>query len=263
MTTKSNKVLISNLMIETVKKDIKNMYLGVYPPKGRIRVAAPLKASDETIKFFVISKIPWIKKQQLKFINQERQTKREYISGESHYFLDRKYRLNVIKTDSRSRIEIKRKSHIDLYIKPDTSIREKEEIFDKFYRTNLKSLVPILLEKWQKKVGVKVKEVRIKKMKTKWGTCNPNEKRIWLNLELTKKPLHCIDYVFVHELIHLIEKNHSERFIHLLENVMPNWRIYKDELNKGILGYSMWDCDICSIYQKVPNKKELKLFSTV
>lgn len=243
MSTKPSKMCVSNLMVDTIKKDIKNMHLGVYPPNGRIRVAAPLKTSDEAIRFFVISRMPWIRKQQLKFLKQERETQREFVTGESHYFLGKRYRLNIIHTDGRPKTELRRTTFIDLAIRPDMTSEQREMIFEKFYRSELRKLVPGLLERWQKKVGVQAKEVCIKKMKTRWGTCISKERRIWLNLELAKKPLHCIDYVFVHELVHLIEKNHSERFMQLLESALPNWRSSREELNNGALGYSTWECE--------------------
>ena len=242
MNTERVEIRVSGVSVQIVRKAIKNLHLGVYPPNGRVRVAAPLKTSDEAIRFFVISKMPWIKKQQLKFLKQERQSQREYVAGESHYFFGKRYRLNIIHTDTRPKIEIRRKTHIDLYIRPDTTVQQRKAIFEKFYRSELRNRVPSLLERWQKKVDVRVKEVKIKKMKTKWGTCNPKDRRIWLNLELAKKPLHCIDYVFVHELVHLIEKNHSERFMQFLESVLPHWQSNKEELNKGALGYSRWEC---------------------
>ncbi len=242
MSTRTTKMRVSNLMVDTIRKEIKNMHLGVYPPHGRIRVAAPLKTSDDAIRLFVISRMSWIRKQQLRFVKQERQTQREYVTGESHYFLGRRYRLNIIHTDTRPRTEIRRMTHIDLYIRPDTTTQQKEAIFENWYRFELRKLVPGLLERWQKKMDVKVNEVRIKKMKTKWGTSNPDDKRIWLNLELAKKPLHCVDYVFVHELAHLIEKTHSERFTQLLDSVLPHWQHSKEELNKTYLGHATWKC---------------------
>ena len=241
MNTKQNRAIICDLEIETVKKDIKNIHLGVYPPNGRVRVAAPLKTTDEAIKLLVISKIPWIKKQQLKFSQQERQTKREYVSGESHYFLGNRYRLNVIQTEAKPKIEIKRKTRIDMYIEPQTSLEEKERLMDKFYRSELKKQIPALVRKWEEITGLNVKEVKIKKMKTKWGTCNPKYQRIWVNLELAKKPLHCLEYVIVHELTHLKEKHHNEQFELLLKSYMPQWDQCKQELNNGVLGYSEWE----------------------
>jgi predicted metal-dependent hydrolase len=209
MNTKKTRTSICDLEIETVKKDIKNIHVGVFPPDGRVRVAAPLKTTDEAIKLLVVSKMNWIKKQQLKFNQQERQTKREYVSGESHYLLGNRYRLNVIQTDAKPKLEIKRKARIDMYVKPQTSFEVKERLMDSFYRSELKRQLPALVSKWEKITGLSIKEVRIKKMKTKWGTCNPKRQRIWLNLELAKKPFHCIEYVIVHEITHLKEKHHN------------------------------------------------------
>jgi len=240
MNTKTNVLQVCDLNVETIKKDIKNIHLGVYPPTGRVRVAAPLKTTDEAIELLVISKMSWIQKQQSKFIKQERQPKREYVSGESHYFFGRRYLLNVQKTEDKPRVEIKRTKYIDLYVKEDTNHKKKEKIIEDFYRSKIKKQIPNLLEKWQKLIGVKVNEVRIKKMKTKWGSCNPKAKRIWLNLELAKKPLHCMEYVMVHEMLHFIEKNHSDKFRYLISSYLPQWDQNKKELNNSILSYSRW-----------------------
>ena len=179
-------------------------------------------------------------KQQSKFIKQKRQTKREYVSGESHYFFGKRYLLNVQKTKDKPRVEIKRKKYIDLYVKEKTDYKKKEKIIEDFYRSEIKKRIPKLLEKWEKIIGVNVNEVRIKKMKTKWGSCNPKAKRIWLNLELAKKPLHCMEYVIVHEMLHFIEKNHSDKFKYLISSHLPQWDQYKKELNNSILSYSKW-----------------------
>ena len=197
----ATKLKIPNLQIETVRKDIKNIHLGVYPPDGRVRVSVPLATNDETLRIFLIKK-----------------------------------------SDTKQEIKVTKKKSIELTVKPKTTIYQKQVMFEKFYREELEKIIPKLLEKWEKKVGVKVKEVRIKKMKTKWGTCNTKDKRIWLNLELAKQPFHCIDYVFVHELIHFKERKHSQRFLELLENAYPKWRQSKDELNQGILSYFEWGC---------------------
>ena len=241
MNTKDSKKRICNLEIHTVKKDIKNIHLGVYPPNGRVRVAAPTKTTDETIKVLVVSKMPWIKKQQSKFNKQERQTKREYVSGESHFFMGNRYLLNVVNTSSSPKVEIKRKTHIDMYVKPESSPRKREELMDSFYRSELKKQIPTLIEKWEKITGITVKEFRIKKMKTKWGACSPKYQRVWLNLELAKKPLRCLEYVLVHEMTHLIEKNHTEEFKTLMNSFMKQWNQYKEELNDSTLGYSKWE----------------------
>jgi len=232
---------ICGLQVETVKKNIKNMHLGVYPPEGRIRVAAPLKMDEESIRLFIISKIPWIKRQKTKFEKQRRQTKREYVSGESHYFLGSRYRLNIIHTKETPKVEIKRKTYIDLHVRPEMNTEQREKVLEKFYRNELRKTIPEFLDKWQKAIGVNVKEVKIKKMKTKWGACNADHGRIWLNLELAKNPLRCTEYVLVHELIHFHEKTHSDRFFNLLDTHMPKWDQQRDELNNSVLGFFPWE----------------------
>jgi len=237
-----SRIRVSNLSVETIRKDIKNIHLGVYPPKGRIRMAVPLKTKDESIRLFIISKIPWIRKQQKFFVKQERQTPRKYVTGETHYIFGKAYRLNVIKSNETSKIITTRKTHIDLYVKKNSTILQRKKLFEKFYRKQLKIILSKSIKKWEKKVGVNAKEYRIRKMKTKWGTCNDKDERIWLNLELAKKPFHCIDYVIVHELIHLKERKHNDRFIEFLESAYPRWQEHKAELNKGILGFFEWGC---------------------
>lgn len=241
MSTSLDNMQICGLQVQTVKKNIKNMHLGVYPPQGRIRVAAPKKMNDESIRLFIISKIPWIKKQKAKFERQKRQTKREFISGESHYFLGNRYRLNVIDTENKPRVEIKKKTHIDLYVKPNMSREQKEKMLESFYRAELKKQIPELIERWEKNSGVKVNEVIIKKMKTKWGTCNAEDKRIWLNLELAKNPLRCLEYVLLHEMIHFKEKNHTDKFFNLMDSHLPQWPQLRDELNNSVLGFFPWE----------------------
>jgi predicted metal-dependent hydrolase len=233
---------VSSLTVETIRKDIKNIHLGVYPPNGRIRMAVPLRTSDESARLFVISKTSWIKKQQKVFSNHTRQTPRKYVTGETHYIFGKAYRLDIIKSNESPKIKIRKKTHIELNIKSRTTIKGKEKLFNEFYRSELENMISKSIKKWEKKVGVKPKEYRIKKMKTKWGTCNDKDKRIWLNLELAKKPYHCIDYVIVHELIHLKERKHNDRFISLLESAYPRWQEHKEELNQGILSHFEWGC---------------------
>ena len=240
MNIDEDKKKICDLEVDTVKKDIKNIHLGVYPPDVRVRIAAPTKTTDDTLRMLVASKKTWINKQKAKFKEQERQTKREYVSGESHYFMGNRYRLNIIETNSSPKVEIKRKAHITMYIKPGTSGEKREKIMDNFYRSELKKQIPILANKWEKITKIKVKEFRIKKMKTKWGSCSQKNKRIWINLELAKKPLHCLEYIMVYEITHLIEKNHTAKFRMTLDSFMPQWTQYKEELNKSALGYSKW-----------------------
>ena len=222
---------IGDLLIDVVKKDIKNLHLGVYPPDGRVRIASPSKVSDESIRLFAISKLSWIKKQQAKFQAQSRQSPREYVSGESHYYKGDRYLLNVIYHQAAPKVVIRNKTYIDLYVREGSSQQQREKVLIEWYRQQLKAELPDLIAQWQQIIGVSINDWGVKKMRTKWGTCNIQAKRIWLNLELIKKPQHCLEYVIVHELVHLLERNHGDLFKAYMNKFMPNWVFYKEELN--------------------------------
>ncbi|MFA6602111.1 MAG: SprT family zinc-dependent metalloprotease [Candidatus Paceibacterota bacterium] len=223
-----------------VRKPIKNLHLSVLPPNGRVRVTAPANMKDDAIRTLLALRLPWIKKQQAKFTNQERQAKRDYSSGESHYFLGKRYRLEVVYKDEVPVVFLKGRTKIILQVRPNSSVIKRREVVMDWYRKELYIILDSLVTKWQKKIGVKAKSWGIKQMKTRWGTCNHNNKRILLNLELVKKPIVCIEYVVVHELIHLIEKKHNEKFTGLLAKNFPKWRSVKEELNSLILSYEEW-----------------------
>ena len=235
------KIKVGDITIDVVRKDIKNLHLAVYPPVGRVRIASPLRIDDEAVRLFAISKLPWIKKQRSKFEDQERQTKREYVSGESHYFEGNRYRLNVIYQTAAPKVEIRNKKYIDLYVRPDSTVEQRERVMTRWYRQQLKDRIPALLEKWQAVVGVEGTRWEVKQMKTKWGTCQIKARCIRLNLELAKKPMHCLEYIIVHELTHLLERHHNARFTDLMDKFMPQWRAYQKELNQFILSHADWD----------------------
>lgn len=235
------KLQIAGLEVNIIKKEIKHLHLNILPPKGKIRVSVPNNVDNETIRLFVISKLPQIKKQIKIFQEQQRETKREYISGESHYFQGNRYMLNVIYHDSNPKIVLKNKKQIDFYIKKGLSREQREKHFLKWYREELELLLNKIIPKWEKIINIKLNESKIKIMKTKWGTCNHKDKRIWINLELIKKPIIHLEYIIVHELVHLIEETHSERFIQYMNNFMPLWKLHKQELNKLSLSYQDWD----------------------
>ena len=230
---------LGNIYIDLIYKDIKNVHLSVHPPTGRVRISAPLKMDIENIRIFAISKIGWIKKQQTKFLSQKRETSREYITRESHYYLGKRYLLKVIEQGTPRKVILKH-STIELYVRKGSTIEQKQIILDRWYRQQLKKIVPGYIAELEKKMNVKVAEYGIKKMKTKWGTCNANARRIWLNLELVKKPIECIEYILMHEMIHLIELNHNDQFIAYLNKFIPKWKHYKEELNRSALGYVDW-----------------------
>ncbi|MDP2845097.1 MAG: DUF45 domain-containing protein, partial [Candidatus Methanoperedens sp.] len=178
-----HQITVGNISIDVVRKDIKNLHLGVYPPSGRVRIATPLKIDDEAVRLFAISKLAWIKRQKIKFESQERQSERRFVSGESHYYKGRRYLLNVIYHNAAPIVEI-RKNYINLYVREGSAREQREKVITEWYRRQLKEQIPALIDKWQKMMEVEVSDWGIKRMKTKWGTCTIEDRRIWLNLEL-------------------------------------------------------------------------------
>ncbi|MCT4645775.1 MAG: M48 family metallopeptidase [Carboxylicivirga sp.] len=232
-------IKLGNIEIEVEQKDIKNIHLSVYPPNGKVRIAAPLKMDLDTIRVFAISKLQWIKSQQEIFHQQAREPEREYLERESHYFFGERYLLKIIEREAAPKVEIDHK-YMHLYIRPNTDTTRRAEIMNEWYRQQLKQIVPNLITKWETEIGVKTSDYGIKKMRTKWGTCNTEAKRIWLNLELAKKPKDCLEYIIVHELVHLIEPSHNQHFVKLMDKFMPKWRFHRDELNKLPISHTDW-----------------------
>jgi predicted metal-dependent hydrolase len=189
----------------------------------------------------VIGKLGWIRKQQAKFVGQPRQSEREMVSGESHYFLGRRYRLRVIEHNGAARVTMRGNYSIDLYIRNGSKAEDRQQVLLRWYRARLKVLIPPLLDKWQPVLGVRVADWGVKKMKTKWGSCNSSARRIWLNLELAKKPMQCLEYIVFHEMVHLLERHHNDRFRILVDQLMPKWRLYRKELNRSPLGHATWE----------------------
>ena len=226
--------------MEVVRKAIRNLHLGVYPPHGRVRVASPLHLDDEAVRLAIISRLAWIRRKQAEFRRQKRQSRREFVSGESHYFAGRRYRLDVIRQPGRAGVRLLNNSTMALRIPPDTDWYAREAVLNRWYRRRLRDQLPELVAVWEAKVGVQVAEVRIRKMKTLWGSCNVDARRIWLNLELVKKPVTCLAYVLVHEMIHLLERHHNDRFYALMSQFMPQWQLYRDELNRAPLAHADW-----------------------
>jgi len=238
--TETSHLLVGGIKVEVVRKDIKNLHLGVYPPMGRVRVAVPLVISDEAVRLAVIDKLGWIKRQRAKFAEQPRQSQREMVNGESHYFLGKRYRLRMHAVDAPPRVVVRGITSLDLYVRPGATVEQRELVLLAWYRDQLKALIPPLLDEWQPILGVQASQWGVKKMKTKWGSCNTAAKRIWLNLELAKKPEMCLEYIVVHELVHLLERKHSERFTALMDSYLPNWRVCRETLNGGMLGHEVW-----------------------
>jgi len=239
MSTSLESFTVGSIKIDLIRKDIKNMHLAVYPPHGRVRLSAPLKTDTEMLRLFAISKLGWLKKNIKSFQEQPRETVRNYISGESHFFQGKRYLLEVIYHNGYNKIEIKGKKII-LYTKESSSTENRAKTIKDWYRKELKKQIPELIRKWEKIIGVNSNDWGVKQMKTKWGTCNIEAKRIWLNLELAKKPTNCLEYILVHELVHLLERNHNDKFVGYLNEFMPKWRLYRDELNSLPVVHNDW-----------------------
>ena len=242
MTTKvkGRYIDVRGITVEVVRKDIKNLHVGVYPPNGRVRVAAPLYFDDDAVRLAVISRLGWILRCQARFEDQNRQSKRSFVTGESHYFGGRRYRLDVVERDGPPTVRLLNNTKMELGIRENTNRNIREEVIHRWYRNQLRNQLPSLLAKWEPEIGITVNEVRIKKMKTRWGSCNAEAKRIWLNLELAKKPISCLEYVLVHEMVHLLERRHNNRFWDLMNRFMPQWRLHRDELNHAPLAHEDW-----------------------
>ncbi len=236
-----HQIEVSGIPVDVVRKDIKNLHLAVYPPHGRVRVAVPLRTSDETVRLAVISRLGWIRRQQDTLEQQERQSQREMITGESHFVQGRRYRLNVTEEAAPASIAIRNGRTLEMRVRPGSDEEKRREVLQRWYRQLLRDQIPDLLAKWEPIVGVEVAHCGIKRMKTKWGTCNIEAKRIWINLELAKKPIACLEYILVHEMVHLLERHHNDNFRAYMDQFMPLWRTHRKELNRAPLAHEDWE----------------------
>ena len=230
---------LGGIVVEVVKKDIKNVHLSVYPPTGRVRISAPERMSLDTIRVFAISKLGWIKQQQQKLREQERETPREYLDRESHYVWGKRYLLKIIEHNAAPEVELKHSTML-LCVRPGSDDVKMEAVLDAWYRQQLKEAVPLLIAKWEPLMGVKVERFFVQRMKTKWGSCNPGAGTIRLNSELAKKPPESLEYIVVHEMVHLLEPTHNARFIGLMDRFMPKWEFYRDILNRLPVRHENW-----------------------
>lgn len=231
-------VTIGNIKLDLQRKPIQNLHISVLPPEGKVRVSAPLKLSDTAIRMAVVKRLAWIRQQQADFAAQPRQSEREMCTGETHYLWGRGYRLDLVQAAGSS---VKLKGcKIVLSCRKDITPEKRQIILQDWYRTILRKRVEPLIQQWQERIGVTVSFVGIKRMKTKWGSCNPNTGRIWLNLELVKKPPECLEFIIVHELVHLLERHHNERFKELMHMHLPKWPEYRRTLSKAPLAYDRW-----------------------
>ncbi len=232
-------IKLGDITMEVVLKDIRNIHLSVHPPTGRVRIAAPLRMTADTIRVFAIAKLGWIRRQQQKLRDQEREMPRDYLDRESHYFWGKRYLLKVIEQDTVPAIHLRHRTLI-LRVRPGADVEKKQAVLDEWYREQLKAAVPPLIAKWELLMGVKVRRFFVQRMKTKWGSCRPDSGSIRLNAELVKKPPECLEYIVVHEMVHLLEPTHNHRFIALMDTFMPRWQFYRDILNRLPVRHETW-----------------------
>ncbi len=231
-------VTIGNITLDLQRKPIKNLHISVLPPDGKVRVSAPLQLSDTAIRMAVVKRIAWIREQQADFAAQPRQSEREMCTGETHYLWGRGYRLDVAQGSEPS-VKLKG-GKIVLTSRHEITPEKRQLVLQDWYRTILRKRVEPLIQQWQEQIGVTPTYIGIKRMKTKWGSCNPSSGRIWLNLELVKKPPECLEFIIVHELIHLLERHHNERFKGLMHKHLPKWPEQRRTLNRSPLAFDKW-----------------------
>jgi predicted metal-dependent hydrolase len=236
----STRLQLGKISVDVVRKNIKNVHLSVHPPTGRVRIAAPERMSLDTVRVFVIAKVPWIKSQQQKLREQERESPREFLDRESHFVWGKRYLLKIVEVNEPPSIELSH-SRMILRVRPGTDAMKRHAILDTWYRDLLRKAVPPLIAKWERLMGVKVERHFIQRMKTKWGSCNDRTKTIRLNTDLARKPRECLEYIVVHEMAHLLERTHNERFVALMDRFMPKWQFRRETLNNLPLRHENWD----------------------
>jgi len=231
---------VSGIRVEVVRKDIKNLHLGVLPPNGRVRISVPMHIDDDAARLAVVNKLSWVKKQIAGFERQPRLSEPEAVSGESWYVFGRRFRLRVVTTSGKSEVRRPTKSRLELHVPAGCKEEVRLAVLERWYRKQLRGAAEPILFAWEGKIGVEADFWGIKRMKTKWGSCNHDTRRIWLNAELAKKPIECLEYIVVHELIHLVEPSHNEHFVKLIEKYLPNWQSRRDTLNSAPLANEEW-----------------------
>ncbi|MBN8279120.1 MAG: M48 family metallopeptidase [Gammaproteobacteria bacterium] len=235
----ARQIRLGDIAVDVVLKDIKNVHLSVYPPNGRVRIAAPSRMKLDTIRVFAVSKLTWIKRQQIKIREQERETNRLYLDRESHYLWGQRYLLTVLENERAPSIELKHRRLL-LRVRPGTSTERKQAIMEAWYRDQLRAALAPLVAKWQPRLRVKVDRIFIQRMKTRWGGCTPGTRSLRVNTELAKKPIDCLEYILVHEMAHLRHPNHGPAFVALMDQLMPNWRLIRAELNRLPVRHEDW-----------------------
>lgn len=230
---------LGDLEIDVVLKDIKNVHLSVHPPAGRVRIAAPRRTDMETVRLFAISKLGWIRQQQRKLLEQERETPRDYVERESHYVWGKRYLLTVVEADARPAVELKHRTML-LQVRPGSDEAKKQDVVENWFREQVRRAATDVIARWEPRIGVTVTGFYVRRMKTRWGSCNSKAGTIRLNTDLAKKPRECLEYIVVHEMIHILEPTHNERFMALMNHFMPDWKQRRQTLNRLPVRHEDW-----------------------
>lgn len=231
---------LGDMTVHVAFKDIKNVHLSVHPPAGRVSISAPHRMNLETLRIFAISKLDWIKRQQRKIRSQEREPQREYLERESHYVWGQRCLLSILEREEPPSVILKH-NKLHLTLRPGTAVAKRQELLEAWYREQIREAVPKLITKWQPLLGVELGRFFVQRMRTRWGSCNPAARTIRLNTDLAKKPRECLEYIVVHELLHLLEPTHNARFVSLMDRFMPRWQSYRDALNRLPVRHEEWE----------------------
>ena len=235
----AEQITLGDISIALTRKQVKHVHLSVHPPNGRVTMVVPTGTRLAAVRAYAISKLRWIKGQRLRLLSQPRETAREFVNRESHSLWGRRYLLTVREAEERPSVVAKNRRLV-LTVRPGASKAKRSEVMHEWHKQLLHEAVGPLLAKWQAKLGVKASAYFVQRMKTKWGACNHRDRNIRLNTELVKKPKDLLEYVIVHELVHLIEPKHSDRFMALMDRHYPHWREARAELNALPLGNVRW-----------------------
>lgn len=239
MSTSSAYLTVRGIDIDVIYKDIKNLHIGVYPPFGRVRVAAPERLDDEQVRLAVVQRLAWIKRQRDQLQRTDRQSQREMVTGETHYVWGVRRRLNVIERPGRAHFEVDG-NRLLFYVPAGVDPTYRRQLLDRWHREQLLAEIPSLIDNWQPRLKVSVTRWSLRRMKTKWGSCNRESGHVWFNVQLATKHPHCLEYIAVHEMVHLLERGHGERFTKLMDAFLPDWRTRRDQLNGAPLAHEEW-----------------------
>ena len=231
---------VGGLAVELVRKDIRNVHLAVYPPDGHVRIAVPLHVGDDAARLAVVDKLAWVRRQRDAFARQPRLSTREVVTGESHYVWGRRVRLNVVEADAPPAVRRLGPTRLELRVRPGTGGEPRRRLLQEWYRGELKAAVEPLVASWEPRLGVQLGSWQVRRMRTRWGSCSPTTGRVLINLELAKKPPECLEFIVVHEMVHLMERTHSDRFRRLMDRHLPDWRRRREALNRLPLAHEDW-----------------------